>query len=70
MALEREGKIEILQSGRGSRTLVTCPDGTVMEISAFLSGESLSFRHDPDYADLSWDPVSSMSHLLSEYVDS
>jgi hypothetical protein len=70
IALEREGKIAILQSEEDGIMFIKCPDGAIVEITAFLNGESLACRHDPDFADLSWDPVKSMSHLLSEYDDS
>jgi hypothetical protein len=70
MALEREGRIAILQSERDGKIFVRCPDGTTKDITTFLNGESLAIRHDPEFADLSWDLVSSMSHLLSEYDDS
>lgn len=70
MALEREGYIAVLRSEPDGVLFVKCPDETQLEITAFLNGESLAIRHDPDFADLAWDPVSSMSHLLSEYSDS
>jgi hypothetical protein len=70
IALEREGKIAILQSEEDGMIFVRCSDGTTKDITTFLNGESLAIRHDLDFADLSWDPVSSMSHLLSEYDDS
>lgn len=66
LALEREGKIEILKSRDGD-LFIRCPDGTIIETTAFLNGESLSFRHDPEFSDLSWDPVSSTYHVLGEY---
>lgn len=66
LALELEGKIEILKS-RDGELFVSCPDGKIIEIAAFLNGESLSIRHDPEFSDLSWDPVRSMYHLLHEY---
>lgn len=70
MALEREGLIEIMRSGGTGADFIILPDSSVIEIAAFLHGESLAIRHDPEYADLSWDPVSSMSHLLGEYGES
>jgi|GEM_PF-7029201 len=69
LALEREGKIEILRPEPDGAFFVRCPDGRVFEMSAFLNGESLAIRHDPDYSDLSWEPVGAMSHLLSDYRD-
>jgi hypothetical protein len=61
---------EGLQLEEDGMIFVRCPDGTTKDITTFLNGESLAIRHDPEFADLSWDPVSSMSHLLSEYDDS
>lgn len=66
LALEREGKIEILLSEDGE-LFIRCPDGKIFEIAAFLNGESLSIRHDPEFSDFSWDPVLSMYHVLGEY---
>lgn len=65
LALEGEGQIKILKSRKGDLS-IRCPDGRY-SIAAFLNGESLSFRHDPEYSDLSWDPVGSIYHVLSEY---
>ena len=68
IALEREARIRLLQSDQGD-LFVETPDAEIMELAEFVAGESLAIRHDPDFADLLWDPVSAMSHLLSECDD-
>lgn len=67
LALEMEGKIELLRQDDNNAVHVRCPEGIVTELDTFLRGETLPIRHDPEYSDLSWVPVRSMGHLLRAY---
>ncbi len=68
LALEREGAITL--TGSPDETQVRLRDGTELSLEDFLAGESVPFRHDPEYADLDWSPVPAMAHLLSELGES
>lgn len=65
IALESEQRIKVRIDNRGDET-VEC-DSLEYTLMNFLAGESLDYRHDPGFNDLSWDPVSAVGHLLSTY---
>lgn len=66
LALERESLIKCFRTS--SDQIVVCEGGNTRSIALedFLNGESLSIRHDPEFADLSWTPTEAAGHLLSE----
>ncbi len=66
LAIEREGAIRFCRSDT-AKLLAVLPDGAILGVEEFLSGESLAIRHDPSFADLCWDPVDAVSHVLDEY---
>jgi hypothetical protein len=66
LALEREGNVTFLAKASGE-LFVRTPDGAVYTIESFLTGESLTYKYDPEFSDMSWDPVQSASRVMEEY---
>ena len=66
LALEHE-KIVSFALSDGPKIDVYISPHQVYSLDDFLAGESLIFRHDADYSDLSWSRVETIGHILSEY---
>lgn len=66
LALEHEALVRFGQDST-DRLKVIAPGGKIYSVDSFLNGESLSFRYDSEYLDLSWNPVAAVGHIIAEY---
>lgn len=66
-ALEGDGWIKTLVDDQGCIN-ICLRDGRMFSLQDFVAGESLAdLKYDPEFADLDWQPVCAMGHILAEY---